>query len=290
MSRFILLMVALITPAVASATTILTSIKPIQMIVTELTQGVATTEVLLGANASPHDYALRPSDMIKIKRADIVVWFGPTLEPFLDRMLASEDNVITISELPDISFRDFGNNHIDDGHGHGTLDPHFWLGVPTVREVARELTDKFIALDPHNQDQYKANLVTFIDKLNMTDLDIDLMMRGLRKKGYYVFHDAYGYFEEHYHLNQLGHFTVSPERKPGAKTLVSIRRALSAGNVKCVFSEPQFTPAVIDSVTRGIRVSRGVLDPLGNNIDVKPGSYYQFLHGIGAEFKRCLSK
>ncbi|WP_186728005.1 metal ABC transporter solute-binding protein, Zn/Mn family, partial [Vibrio sp. T20] len=67
----------LLTPSVASASTILTSFKPIQMLVPELTQGVNQPDVLMNSNASPHDYALKPSDVKKVHSADMVVWFGP---------------------------------------------------------------------------------------------------------------------------------------------------------------------------------------------------------------------
>ncbi len=69
----------------AHAVTVLTSIKPIQMITTELTDGVTTPDVLLQSNASPHDYALRPSDVKKVSSADLVIWFGHDLEPFLEK-------------------------------------------------------------------------------------------------------------------------------------------------------------------------------------------------------------
>ncbi|MBF4301955.1 metal ABC transporter solute-binding protein, Zn/Mn family, partial [Vibrio anguillarum] len=74
------------------------------------------------------------------------------------------------------------------------------------------------------------------------------------------------------------HFTVSPDRKPGAKTLITIKNSIINNEAKCVFSEPQFTPAVIDTVTRGTKVKTGVLDPLGADIKVKSGSYFELLN------------
>lgn len=108
--------------------------------------------------------------------------------------------------------------------------------------------------------------------------------------GYYVFHDAYGYFEQDYGLNHLGQFTVSPERKPGAKTLIKIKKALAKGDAKCVFSEPQFTPAVVESVTRGSQAKQGVLDPIGTGIQVGPGSYFTFIQSITDSFTECLNQ
>ena len=57
-----------------------------------------------------------------------------------------------------------------------------------------------------------------------------------------------------------------------------------------VFSEPQFTPAVIESVMRGSDVNTGTLDPLGSDIDVKSGSYFEFLQGMSNSFSQCLSQ
>ncbi len=105
-----------------------------------------------------------------------------------------------------------------------------------------------------------------------------------------MFHDAYGYFEQEFELNNLGHFTVSPERKPGAKSLIAIKKTLVRENVQCVFSEPQFTPAVIESVTRGSQTKQGQLDPVGSDVEVKKGSYFEFLQQLTDSYTSCLAK
>lgn len=276
----------------AHAMTVMTSIKPIQMMVTELTQGVITPDVLLNSNASPHDYALRPSDVKKVASADLVIWYGHDLEPFLEKVVVDRENVLTISQIPDLPLREFASatEHDHDGHDHGTHDPHFWLGIEPIRHVANEVTNKLVAVDPSNAAKYQENLTRFETQLSATDIEIKHKLNPVKDKGYYVFHDAYGYFEQQYELKQLGHFTVSPDRKPGAKTLIEIRKALSSGNVSCVFSEPQFTPAVVESVMRGSQVAKGELDPLGSTIEVKPGSYFTFLNRMADSFEQCLSQ
>ncbi|MCV5342854.1 zinc ABC transporter substrate-binding protein, partial [Escherichia coli] len=75
-----------------------------------------------------------------------------------------------------------------------------------------------------------------------------------------------------------------------AKTLIQIRQKLSGGDVACVFSEPQFTPAVVQSVMRGSDVAKGELDPLGSTIEAKPGSYFTFLNNMANSFEQCLNK
>ncbi|KZX65018.1 zinc ABC transporter substrate-binding protein [Vibrio sp. HI00D65] len=283
----------LLAPSVASANTILTSFKPIQMIVTELTHGVSEPDVLMNSNASPHDYALKPSDVKKVHGADMVVWFGPDLEAFLTKVIESNDNVIEIGKIPGINLREFGHDEHDhdahEGHHHGSHDPHFWLGIDQVAVAAKYISDKLIETDPDNAMAYQENLDSFLIALEEKKQSIREQLAPVKDKGYYVFHEAYGYYEEEFGLNNLGHFTVSPERKPGAKSLIAIKKTIVRENVQCVFSEPQFTPAVIESVTRGSNAKQGQLDPIGSTVEVKSGSYFDFLQQLTDSYTSCLN-
>ncbi|EHR5762564.1 zinc ABC transporter substrate-binding protein [Vibrio parahaemolyticus] len=292
MKRALILAASAMLTLPAQAITVLTSIKPIQLMVTELTEGVTTPEVLVQSNASPHDYSLRPSDVKKVASADLVIWYGHDLEPFLEKVVSNRSSTLTLSEIPNLALRelDSEHSHDHDGHDHGSHDPHFWLGIKPVKQVAQAVVNKLVEIDPANAKTYSNNLVKFEEQLAAKDKEIEQQLAPVKNQGYFVFHDAYGYFEERYQLNNLGHFTVTPDRKPGAKTLIQIRKTLGAGNVACVFSEPQFTPAVVESVMRGSNVAKGELDPLGSAIKVEPGSYFNLLGNMADSFAQCLAK
>ncbi|HCG5923001.1 TPA: zinc ABC transporter substrate-binding protein ZnuA [Vibrio parahaemolyticus] len=292
MKRALILAASAMLTLPAQAITVLTSIKPIQLMVTELTEGVTTPEVLVQSNASPHDYSLRPSDVKKVASADLVIWYGHDLEPFLEKVVSNRSSTLTLSEIPNLALREFDSEHSHDhdGHDHGSHDPHFWLGIKPVKQVAQAVVNKLAEIDPANAKTYSNNLVKFEEQLAARDKEIEQQLAPVKNQGYFVFHDAYGYFEERYQLNNLGHFTVTPDRKPGAKTLIQIRKTLGSGNVACVFSEPQFTPAVVESVMRGSDVAKGELDPLGSVIKVEPGSYFNLLGNMADSFAQCLAK
>ncbi|EJG2229808.1 TPA: zinc ABC transporter substrate-binding protein ZnuA [Vibrio parahaemolyticus] len=292
MKRALILAASAMLTLPAQAITVLTSIKPIQLMVTELTEGVTTPEVLVQSNASPHDYSLRPSDVKKVASADLVIWYGHDLEPFLEKVVSNRSSTLTLSEIPNLALREFDSEHSHDhdGHDHGSHDPHFWLGIKPVKQVAQAVVNKLVEIDPANAKTYSNNLVKFEEQLAARDKEIEQQLAAVKNQGYFVFHDAYGYFEERYQLNNLGHFTVTPDRKPGAKTLIQIRKTLGSGNVACVFSEPQFTPAVVESVMRGSDVVKGELDPLGSAIKVEPGSYFNLLGNMADSFAQCLAK
>ncbi|RTZ16359.1 zinc ABC transporter substrate-binding protein [Vibrio aquaticus] len=277
--------------AFAQASTILTSIKPIQLITLELTQGISEPGVLLESNTSPHDYALKPSDVKRVRNADLVIWFGDDLEPFLSKILHEQSNVLTLSEIEGLALREFGGEHEHhDGHDHGSHDPHFWLGYQPTLQVAQTITQQLQQIDSENAKQYQANLTQFESQLAAQQEAFKTQLAPVSEAGYYVFHDAYGYFEQDFPLNHLGYFTVSPDRKPGAKTLISIRKALANQDAKCVFSEPQFTPAVVQSVVRGSDANTDVLDPIGSDVKVEQGGYFQLKQNLADSFSRCLSQ
>ncbi len=99
------------------------------MIVTELTQGVVEPfRMLMNSNASPHDYALKPSDVKKVHNADMLIWFGPDLEAFLTKVIGSKENVIKISDILELNYENSDmKNTAHEGHDHGESRSSFWL-------------------------------------------------------------------------------------------------------------------------------------------------------------------
>ena len=271
----------------AQAVSVLTTIKPIEMIAHEIIVEGDTTSTLLTANASPHDYALKPSDLTRLKQSDLVVWFGEDLESFLVKPISGVDNALKIQGQESVELRKFGKK-CGCGHHHSTFDPHVWLGPRQAIQVARLITERLVQLNPEKTIAYQHNLEKFQYNLMVTASAINYELKPIKNDGYYVFHDAYGYFEDYFKTKKLGHFTVDPERKPGAKKLNQIRTTINEKNVQCVFTEPQFTPAVIESTVRGTNAKIGSLDPLGSDIEVKKGSYFAFLKSISDSLTSCL--
>ncbi|EEO76975.1 Zinc ABC transporter, periplasmic-binding protein ZnuA [Yersinia pestis Nepal516] len=143
-------------------------------------------------------------------------------------------------------------------------------------------------LTPQNKDKLDANLRRFEYQLAQNEKNIVTMLKPVQGKGYFVFHDAYGYFENHFGLSPLGHFTVNPEIQPGAQRLHQIRTQLVEHKAVCVFAEPQFRPAVINAVAKGTNVRSGTLDPLGSGIVLDKDSYVNFLSQLSNQYVSCL--
>jgi len=291
--------------AMPSQAAVVASIKPLGFIASAIAQGVTTTEVLLPDGASEHDYSLRPSDVKRLQGADLVVWVGPEMEAFMQKSVGQlpQQKQVTLAALAGVKPLLMKGDEDDDGEGdghhyhaekgeedhhHGEYNMHIWLSPEIARLSAVAIHDKLVELMPENRTQLDANLQKFESELARTDKQVGTVLAPLKGKGYFVFHDAYGYFEKHYGLTPLGHFTVNPEIQPGAQRLHEIRTQLVEHKAVCVFAEPQFRPAVINAVARGTSVRSGTLDPLGIDVALGKDSYMQFLTGLANQYASCL--
>lgn len=310
--RIIALFTALLAVSLpVRAIEVLTTIKPLGFIAAAITDGVSEPKVLLPTGASPHDFSLRPSDIRSINSADLVVWVGPELEGFMAKPLANHPHALALTQVEgmplfnyatqdshdshdhddhDHAAHEHGNHDHDEGHEghhHEGVDPHIWLGPTQAKVIAKAIASELGKLDPANQARYDANLAAFVTKVDAKDKVIAGQMKAVNEKGYFVFHEAYGYWERHYGMSSKGHFTVSPERRPGAKTLVDIRKALEEKQASCIYAEPQFSPAVIESVARNTGAKVLLLDEVGELVPLGPDGYPQFMQQLADAFAQC---
>lgn len=285
---------------------VVASLKPVGFIAAAIADGVTPVDVLLPDGASEHDYSLRPSDAKGLKNADLVVWVGPEMEAFMAKSAAelpAQKNLAMVNidgvkpllisggEDEDEHTAEKSEEQDADAHHHhhGEFNMHLWLSPEIARKTAVAIHGKLLELMPQDKAKLDANLQQFEVDLADTDKRVSAQLAPVRNKGYFVFHDAYTYFEKQYGLSPTGHFTVNPEIQPGAQRLHQIRTQLVEQKAVCVFAEPQFRPAVIDAVARGTQVRKGTLDPLGTDISLAKDSYVKFLSQLSSQYESCLN-
>src|SRR5262249_55788515 len=103
-----------------------------------------------------------------------------------------------------------------------------------------------------------------------------------------VFHDAYQYFEARYPLDQVGIVEIDPGRSPSARHLSALRKKILETKAVCVFAEPQFEPRLLNTLTEGLPVRTGTLDPLGVDIAPGPSLYANLVDHLAASLIACL--
>ncbi|OOH92422.1 zinc ABC transporter substrate-binding protein [Pasteurellaceae bacterium 15-036681] len=308
------LTLALLGAAAVSQADVLTTVKPLGFIANAITDGVTDTKVLLPVSASPHDYSLKPSDVEQLQSAQLVVWIGEEMETFLEKSIdrLPKEKVLTLEDVPAIKElvehdaehhkaekkdeheheheHDHAHGH-EHGHNHSHDENwHIWLSPNTSVTIAEQIAERLSQQMPDKQAKIAENLANFKAALTTKHGEIEKQLSAVKEKGYYTFHDAYGYFEEAYGLKSLGSFTINPTIAPGAKTLNKIKKDIAKHSAQCLFAEPQFTPKVIESLSKGTSVGVGQLDPLGAKIEMSKDAYPQFLQALADQFSSCLAK
>ena len=294
----------------ADAPKVVVSIKPIHSLVAAIMQGVGTPDLIVDGAASPHTYALKPSNARSLQEAKVVFWVGPGMEAFLQKPLAALGSNATIVELDDapgitkLKFReggafephDDGDEHEasdDHAHGHdhdhGEFDTHLWLDPHNAKALVSEITTSLVAADPANALTYQANQKALNDKLDALDTEIASTLAPVKDKPFIVFHDAYQYFEHRYGVRVSGSITVSPETIPGAQRVAEIHSKVADLGATCVFAEPQFEPKLVNVVLEGTSAKSGTLDPEAATLPQGPDLYFDLMRGIASSLKACLS-
>lgn len=306
MSRFFSLFVAfvasfLLIGSAQAEVKVLTSIKPLQLIAAAVQDGVAVPEVLLPPGASPHHYALRPSDVRKVQSVDLLYWIGPDMEGFLPRVLNGRTlPSVAVQDLPGLKLRHFAEDsashedHDDDGDEHdhdhrpGTVDAHLWLSPHNARVIAARMAADLGTADPANAARYQSNLKGFNQRLDALDARLKTRLAAIAGKPYFVFHEAFDYFEDNYGLKHAGVFAVAAEVQPGAQHVAAMRTRLQAVGKTCVFSEPPLRPRLAETLVAGLPVKLAELDALGGYTPATAQGYEQLLEKLGNDLAGCL--
>lgn len=307
-----LLSLALLGATAVANADVLTTVKPLGFIANAITDGVTETKVLLPTSASPHDYSLKPSDVEQLQSAQLVVWIGEEMETFLEKSIEKlpKEKVLTLEDVPAIkelvehsgeekeehhehkhghSHNHTHHAHSHDGHNHDE-GWHIWLSPQASEHIAEQIAERLSQQLPEQKAKIAENLANFKTTLATKNSEIAKQLAPVKSKGYYTFHDAYGYFEDAYGLKSLGSFTINPTVAPGAKTLNAIKKSIAQKKAQCLFAEPQFTPKVIESLSKGTSAKVGQLDPLGAKIDLSKNAYPEFLQSLADQFGVCLAQ
>lgn len=267
----------------AEGPAIVVSIKPIHALVAGVTRGVSVPTLLVRGAASPHTYSLRPSDAAALASAAIVFRVGPEMETFLNKPLGKiRARTVDLMTAPGLELLDAREGGAWEPHDHGAgeedhhhegereVNPHVWLDPVNATAMTRLIAAELSALDPSDAPAFARNAEAAIRDLDALNRELKATLDPVRSRPFVVFHDAYQYLEHRYGLNGVGSITVSPDRSPSAKRLSDIRTKLRGLNAACVFAEPQFQSALIDTVIEGSSARRAVLDPEGATLDEGP--------------------
>ena len=306
-SIIILFLLPLYSAHSAEVPRVVTSIAPIHALTSAVMGDLGEPTALLKSNTSPHNYVLSPQEAQNLSEADIVFYVSDNLENFLQKPLKNLSNkarIIPLIKAPSLVLlpsrkeilwentdkHDEGHGHDvheeehEHHHNHGAIDPHIWLDPDNAIVLLHHIANILAEEDAENAEKYHKNAEKSANAIAAKDKQLMANLASYQHVPYLVFHDGYQYFETHYGLHPTGALTRSPETPLGAKTLSSLTRIIKTQKIHCLFSEPQFSAKITDTLSQTLSIQTSLLNPLG-----KPNeTYIDLLEAMTDTMVSCL--
>lgn len=301
--------------AFADVPAVMTDIAPVHSIAAQVMGDLGTPDLLLPPGADPHDFALRPSDAARLGDAELVIWVGEGLTPWLSEpleTLAPQAAHISLLDVPgweqlDIrDVKDHGGHddhkehddhddheeheeHADDhAHDHGDFDPHAWLDPKIAGVWAQEIATQLGSIDPANAAIYNANADAAVTRFDALSEGISAQLAAVTDKAYVLPHDGYQYFEARFGLTAQAAIAGIDARSPGPAQIGALRDDMAANNVVCVFSDVAIGDRWAAVITEGTSANTVQIDGIGRGLEAGPALYEAMMSRLADGFETCL--
>jgi zinc transport system substrate-binding protein len=265
---------------------IVTSIKPLAIIVQSALGNQARVEYLQSAAQSAHDVSLPVSALKKLEQADLIVWIGNSFESRIAKSMAliAQDKLLTIQSLqlaqPNTASSESAHSLAADDHSHKhnhqglNYDPHVWLNPENANQIAR-----------HIQRRLGVEQKAIISEEQIARLTAELA--PWHERYFLVHHDALGHFTDAFHLQPGLSIRSVSGASQGAKSLYQLRKDATALRASCVFVEPQYADRDARAIAHELSLKLIEVDIQGIDQPLSAESYTQFMTTLTMRFKSC---
>ena len=261
---------------------VVTDILPVQSLVQIVAGDLAEVTVLMGQDADPHHFQMRPSQVRALGQADAVVFIGDALTPWLAEKAGGLAPDATLLALMAVE----GSHVHTDEHG---ADPHAWLDIDNAILWVGSLAETLGLRDPANAEQYLANA----GEARAVLLEVEAEVRALSGKvgGSHVVmaHDAFGYLTEALGIEVEGSVTDSHAHAPGAAHIAELEHALEDHPADCMLTEAGEPDEHAERLAEEHGIPVAVLDPLGVTAEPGPGLYVAMMRANLSALADCLA-
>jgi zinc transport system substrate-binding protein len=237
---------------------IVTSIFPLQEFAKEIAAERAEVSLLLPPGAGVHTWQPRASDIVRLSGADLFVYVGAGLEPWIGGLLRSSSSpqlkVLAVADSLPLK------EHADGEPGETGLDPHVWLDFGLNMMIADAIAAKLIELDPAGAAFFQAGAVRLKDKLAGLDAAYSQALKSCAGRIMVIGgHAAFGYLARRYGLEQLSLAGLSPDAEALPSRLMSAVTRGRENKVRAVFTEANSSPQRAEVLARELRAEVLVL-------------------------------
>ena len=239
-------------------------------VVTSTTDMAALAQEVGGDNISidsiargyqdPHFVEAKPSFLLKLKQADLLIVVGLQLEigwlpPLINqsgnpRVQVGAAGYLDASQFADILDVPTGPVTRAMGDVHPLGNPHYWLDPDNGRRIARGIANKFASMDPQNAAYYQQRFQDFDKRLTAAGQKWDADMKPFRGRKVVTYHNSLPNFAHHFGLNVIGYVEPRPGIPPTPSHTIELMGLMKRENCKVIMVEPYFDRKTPDAIAR----------------------------------------
>jgi len=215
---------------------------------------------LLPPGMEAHSFEPKPSDLVRINEADIFIYTGKEMEPWVDDILKSISNkdllVVNVSSKIQMITGDHHDHEEEGDHSEDareeheeSLDPHIWLDFNNYKTINEQIAESLIIKDSNNKTFYEENLKTYNSKISILDEKYQEELKNcVNKKIIYGGHYAFGYMAKRYNFGYEAAQGFSPDSEPSAQDLASLVNQIKNNGIKYVYYEEMSSNKIADTL------------------------------------------
>lgn len=306
---------------------IVTSFYPLAFM-SEQIVGDKAQVINMAANVDVHAYEPSPQDLVKINKADLVVFQGAELEPWTDGVIpelkAKGVSTLEVTHNLELAKTEEHDDHSDNGeehgdehddkhddekkkdedkhhkdanksekeegeHHHGEFDPHTWLDPVLAQKMVDEILKAIVAIDSANASIYKTNATVLKDRFAQLDQSFKTGLANCTNKEFIISHDAYGYLVRRYGFKVHTIAGFSPHDEPSAKILAELKKEAEEEGITHILIEENNVRRFADTLASETGLATLPANPLGRGTLDPKKDFFDVMENNLTSFKTALN-
>jgi zinc/manganese transport system substrate-binding protein len=216
-------------------------------------------KALAKATEDPHFVDAKPSLIVTLNRADVLIEGGAELElGWLPTLLESARNDKIAAGAPGRIVASQGVKMLEvpvtfdrsQGDIHSRGNPHFLLDPVNVRIVGSQLAERFAQLDPSSADAFRANHAKFESTLAAKLVDWQKQLEPFRGAAIVTYHKDFSYLAERFQLEVVETLEAKPGIPPSPAHLVAVIETMKARGARVILVQPYQDRRTAETVAR----------------------------------------
>ncbi len=240
---------------------------PISIVVTipvlkDLAQQVGGSHVrvasLLSGYENEHTYSPKPSDLVAIRKAQLLIQVGIGLEVWVGGLVKNAGTpslrIVTTSQGVGL-IRDHMDLHQDRSAKKGSEitsggNPHIWMDPENVAIMLRHITEALIKTDPAHAEDFRNNQAAYLQQLDKLCKELLDRVKQLPDRRFIAHHPAWPYMARRFGFDIAGTIQRQSGTEPSALQLQSLIGKIEKGQIKVIVSEIQLNQKLPDLLAK----------------------------------------